>query len=57
METKKVKEYWYFVRCHSIGKEPEYDVVLKTRSDMKKFLKELRKEWTFVDAGRIDFTL
>lgn len=57
METKKVKEYLYLVRCHSIGKDPKYDLVSKTRSDMKKYVKELRKEYLFVDAGRVDFSI
>jgi hypothetical protein len=56
MESKKVKQYWYFVRCHSVGKKAEYDLVLKTRSEMKKFVKELREEWTFVNVGRVDYS-
>lgn len=56
MESKKVKEYWYFVRCHSVGKKAEYDLVLKTRSEMKKLVKELREKWTFVNVGRVDYS-
>lgn len=57
METKNAKHSWYLVRCHSIGREPEYTLVFKTRSDMKKYVEELRKEWFFVEAGRVDFSL
>ena len=57
MKTKKEEEYLYLVRCHSIGVDPECFFVSKTRSDMKKYVEELRKEWTFVDAGKVDFSL
>ena len=57
METKEVKKNCYLVRCHSIGREPVCDLVLKTHSDMKKYVEELRKTWTFVDAGKVDFLL
>ena len=57
METKEEKKFCYLVRCHSIGREPVCDLVLKTRNDMKKYVEELRKEWTFVDAGIVDFSI
>lgn len=27
MEIKKVKEYLYLVRCHSIGREPKFELI------------------------------
>lgn len=57
MKTEKLKEYLYLVRCQSIGKAPEVFFVSKTRSGMKKYAKELREEYLFVDVGRVDFSI
>ena len=57
MKTKEVEQYWYFVRCHNLGEKAEYDLVFKSRSEMVKYVEELRKVWMFVAAGRVDYSL